>query len=187
MAWTENPKDEDAKKIAKDKHALGAAVAAAVTALTDPKRSDDESVGIAEAIQCILGFAVEPLQLGAGKFATTVDEAMTFVRTGFGKELPTNVPGGAAIEEDWLPGFRFYVLGPPTSLNSLSDLGEHASEQLYHMTAGLRVAAAGSSADVSELEVKCLSIAGCAWCWTRAVTIPRSLLPRRCKVAPRGL
>lgn len=152
MAWTENPKDPDAKKIVKYKNDLGAALAAAARSLTDPRRPDKESAELGAAIQSILGFAGDPLALGAGGLAKTVDEAMTFVRTGFGKEALYKKPGGTAIEEDWLPGFRFYVLGPPTSAASLSDLGDHESEQLYHVTAGLRVGAGGEAVSYDERE-----------------------------------
>lgn len=152
MAWTENPKDENAKKIAKYKNDLGAALAVAARALTDPKRADSKSTELGEAIQSILGFAGDPQALGANGLAKTIDEAMTFVRTGFGKEALYKTPGGAAIEEDWLPGFRFYVLGPPTSETSLSDLGDHDSEHLYHVTDGLHIGAEGDTASLEERE-----------------------------------
>jgi len=152
LAWTENPKDENAKKIAKYKNDLGAALAVAARALTDPKRANPKSVELGAAIQSILGFAGDPQALGANGLAKTIDEAMTFVRTGFGKEALYKKPGGAAIEEDWLPGFRFYVLGPPTSEASLSDLGDHESEHLYHATAGLHVGAEGAAADYEDRE-----------------------------------
>jgi hypothetical protein len=152
MAWTENPKDSDAIKIVKYKDDLGAALAAAARSLTNPKRADKESAKLGAAIQSILGFAGDPLALGADGLAKTVDEAMTFVRTGFGKEALYKKPGGAAIEEDWLPGFRFYVLGPPTSAANLSDLGDHESEQLYHVTSGLRVGAGGDAVSCDERE-----------------------------------
>lgn len=152
MAWTENPKDENAKRIAKYKNDLGAALAVAARALTDPKRADAKSTELGAAIQSILGFAGDPQALGANGLAKTIDEAMTFVRTGFGKEALYQRPGGAAIEEDWLPGFRFYVLGPPTSEASLSDLGDHESEHLYHVTAGLQIGADGDNASSDERE-----------------------------------
>ena len=150
MAWTENPEDPDAQSIVKYKDDLGTALAAAALALT--QRGDNESVELGTAIQSILGFAGDPLALGAKGLAKTIDEAMTFVRTGFGKEALYKKPGGAAIEEDWLPGFRFYVLGPPTSRASLSDMGDHESEELYHVTDGLRIAASGDAASIDERE-----------------------------------
>ena len=152
LAWTENPKDENAKKIVKYKNDLGAALAATARALTDPKRADSKSAELGAAIQSILGFAGDPQALGADGLAKTIDEAMTFVRTGFGKEALYKSPGGAAIKEDWLPGFRFYVLGPPTSKASLSDLGDHESENLYHVTAGLHIGAEGDGAGYEERE-----------------------------------
>ncbi len=152
LAWTENPRDDDAKKIVKYKDDLGMALKAAAQALTDPKRTDARSAELGAAIQSVLGFAGDPLAAGADGLAKTIDEAMDFVRTGFGKEALYKKPGGAAIEEDWLPGFRFYVLGPPTSAASLNDLGDHDSEELYHESAGLRIGAAGESAGYEASE-----------------------------------
>jgi hypothetical protein len=44
-------------------------------------------------------------------------------------------PGEAAIELDWLPGFRFYVLGPPRNLDAIHDTGAHGSSELYALAA----------------------------------------------------
>jgi hypothetical protein len=141
MAWTENPQDEIARQIVKYKDDLGTAVASAANALTLAEDVDGQSKLLGEAIKSILGFAGDPNALGAGGLAKTIDEAMQFVRTGFGKEARYLKPGGAAIEEDWLPGFRFYVLGPPRSLAALRNLGDHDSDELYHITAGLSIGA----------------------------------------------
>src|SRR5205823_6303443 len=54
---------------------------------------------------------------------------------------------GDVIQEDWLPGFRFYVLGQPRSAAALSVLGEHDSDQLYHITSGLEHGAVYRAAD----------------------------------------
>jgi hypothetical protein len=150
LAWTENPADPDAQKLQKYKGDLGAALASAARALTDPKRADAASLAAGQAIESLLGFAGEPLALADG-LANTIDEAMTFVRTGFGHEALYKSPG-ETIEESWLPGFRFYVLGPPRAKESLSDLGDHASDELYHATAGLRVGALGDAANSATRE-----------------------------------
>ncbi|HUE14015.1 MAG TPA: hypothetical protein VMR25_07620, partial [Planctomycetaceae bacterium] len=50
-------------------------------------------------------------------------------------------PGDLIDNEQWLPGFRFYVLGPPRDKTILGDLGEHGSNELYGLTRGLRMAA----------------------------------------------
>ncbi|MBI3191975.1 MAG: hypothetical protein HYZ36_04855 [Pedosphaera parvula] len=44
------------------------------------------------------------------------------------------------------------MLGPPAAAASLSDLGSHESEQLYHVTAGLRVGAGGEVVNYDERE-----------------------------------
>ena len=72
LAWTENPQDDDAKKIVKYKDDLGAALASAARALTDPKRGDKDSAELGAAIQSILGFAGDPLALGVKGLAKTL-------------------------------------------------------------------------------------------------------------------
>ena len=141
MAWTENPRDNSARKLKKFKNDLGLALATASSALKGLAGRDNGAEPLAMAVEDLLEFAGDPGALGAGKFAKTIDEAMEFARTGFGFEARYLEPG-AVIEESWLPGFRFYVLGPPRSEDALADLGEHGSDELYHVAAGLRAGAA---------------------------------------------
>lgn len=147
MAWTENPQDEIARQIVKYKDDLGIAVASAANALTSSKGVTGKSKALGEAIKSVLGFAGDPNALGARGLAKTIDEAMQFVRNGFGTEARYLKPGGTAVQEDWLPGFRFYVLGPPRTLAALSNLGDHNSDELYHVAAGLGVGAAFRASD----------------------------------------
>jgi hypothetical protein len=142
LAWTENPQDPLAKQIEKYKGDLGIAVANTANALALADESDKQSKALGEAINSVLGFVGDAKALGASGLAKTIDEAMQFVRTGFGKEACYLSPGGAAIEEDWLPGFRFYVLGPPRSAAALSNLGDYDSNELYRISSGLNVGAA---------------------------------------------
>jgi hypothetical protein len=152
MAWTENPDDDDAKKLGTTRD-LGKALTLAAAALVKNSTDDATAAAMGEAVQSLLGFSGEALpDLGAGKFATTVDEAMTFVRTGFKSDTKKGTPaqteylspGGAAIEPPWLPGFRFYILGPPRDMNRLHEMGDTGSDDIYGMTAGA-VAASGNS------------------------------------------
>jgi hypothetical protein len=132
LAWTENPEDELAQEIAKYKGDLGQALA--VVTESAPKTK------VVEQVQCLLGFAGDT-SLGAAKFAETVNEAMEFVRKGLGAKTAYHNPGDLIDNEQWLPGFRFYVLGPPRDKTILGDLGEHGSNELYGLTRGLRMAA----------------------------------------------
>jgi hypothetical protein len=104
------------------------------------------------AVHDLLGFFGDDggptaASLGAAKFAETINEAMDFVRTGLevrpGLKAKTQYhdPGGDAIETEWLPGFRFYILGPPRDKKALDDTGEHGSSELYGLAAGLHQAA----------------------------------------------
>jgi hypothetical protein len=130
LAWTENPDDDDAQALVKYKRDLGQALVQ--TALAAPASP------VAAQVADLLGFGGD-VELGA-KFAETIDAAMTFVRKGLGAEVRYLDPG-ELVEEDWLPGFRFYVLGPPRSEDALKVLGGHGSDELYGVVNGLRAAA----------------------------------------------
>jgi len=135
LAWTENPKDALAQKLAKQKKDLGVTLVAAAKALAASQSA--ESVGLGLAVRDVLGFFGEEDVLGAGSFGEKLNDAMQFVRTGLGAAPRYHNPGDGPIEEAWLPGFRIYVLGPPKSETALNDLGEHGSSELYGIATGL--------------------------------------------------
>ena len=140
LGWTENPQDAKAQDLKKYKDDLGEALAAVSAALTRTGM-DQESVNLGLGITDLAEFAGDPNALGS--FAKTVHAAMELVRTGFGARVRYLTPGDKALEEDWLPGFRFYILGPPPSETRIKDLGDHGSSELYHFSGGLRAGAAG--------------------------------------------
>lgn len=157
LAWTEDPADDLAERISVYKNdlalALGAAVRAAIgdaAAQSEPADDDNKArVGapaagsasreVALAARDLLGFAGNAKMLGADKFAETIDEAMKFVRDGLGAKPTYHKPGGRPVELPEIPGFRFYVLGPPRDEAALKELGGEGSSHLY----GLRTAAYG--------------------------------------------
>jgi hypothetical protein len=153
MAWTENPEDPLAKTLARPQD-LAVALTHAAKALVDAGHDHKESVQIGLAVQDIIGFSGDPAALGAADFAKTVNEAMNFVRTGFpGAQTEYHKPGGPPIEPAWLPGFRFYVLGPPYSEAALNDTGEKGSAELYGLAARLEagaMAATGAADPASQ-------------------------------------
>lgn len=147
LAWTEDPEDKLAQDLQKFKGDLGKAVALAADVLAKAA-TDDEATAMAGAMLSLLEFAGEPVVLGASSLATTVDDGMTFIRTGLKKpsgkpvEAKYLTPGGEALTPAWAPGFRFHVLGPPRADDRLRELGDHGSKELYGMAAGLQAAAA---------------------------------------------
>jgi hypothetical protein len=139
LAWTENPRDDLAKRIAKKREDLGAALARACQALT-ALASSPESKALGLAVRDVLDFSGDPDTPAA--FSETINAAMQFVRTGLVSHPRYCDPGDGPIEEDWLPGFRIYVLGPPRRESALDDAGEHGSSELYGMAPGLEAGAA---------------------------------------------
>lgn len=131
LAWTEDPTDADAKRIAKHKGDLGAALHLVSQVAPDQP--------VCQQVADLLGFAGD-VTLGA-TFAKTVNEAMEFVRTGTGGKTVYHNPGDLIVE-DWLSGFRIYVLGPPRNDASLKNVGSHDSDELFGSAATLRRAAA---------------------------------------------
>lgn len=141
MAWTEDPKDPLAKKLGKARDDMGIAVKAAAQSL----RAIDGNSETAKAVDSLLGFFGETsVTLGAAgpgdaTFAAAAKDSMDLVR-GLAKQAEYRKPGEPAIELDWLPGFRFFVLGPPQDLDAIHDTGEHGSSELYALTALTRAA-----------------------------------------------
>jgi hypothetical protein len=141
VAWTEDPNDPLAKQITKQKGDLKLAVALAADALAarTPAAGEENDVGDnVSGMRELFGFFTDvpdgaPL---AATLAKTIDSSMRFVTERAGDKGRFLSPGDC-IEEDWLPGVRVYVLGPPKSEASLRNMGEHGSPELYSLTAKL--------------------------------------------------
>lgn len=151
MAWTEDPDDELAQQLAKDRRDLGAAlkaVAASPAAAGSSAR---------EAIAGMLGFFGESENDSPVGFAEGLNETMSHVRNGLGPQATFHKPGEGPITPSWLDGFRIYVLGPPRSESALKDMGTDTSSELYHLGIGASVkglAAAISGATRAE-KIQC--------------------------------
>ena len=142
MAWTENPKDPLAKKLTKSRDDMAIAVTAAAQAL----RASGGNNQLAMDVESLLGFfgetkVVMPAagQPGGATFLAAATKSIDAVR-GLTRQPEYRNPGEPAIELDWLPGFRFFVLGPPRDLDAIHDTGEHGSSELYALTALTRAA-----------------------------------------------
>lgn len=143
LAWTENPTDPFAQRIKKYANDLGASLAVTAAALQRLGKNDPETAELGLAIESLLGFAgagaPEAELLGAGNFAETVNKAMEYVRTRASQVR--HLDPGELVEVPWIAGFRFYVLGPPKNESALNEVGDHETEALYHLAAGLGAAA----------------------------------------------
>jgi hypothetical protein len=140
-AWTENAKDPLAQEIAKYKGDLVTSIAMAMNALDrlPIARDEHESDKVRRAgVRQILGFvgdvpAAEGAPLAAG-LAKTVHDAMTYATTRAGDAVSFLKPG-QHLEPSWIPGVRFYVLGPPRDKKAIGTMGEHGSTDLYSLAA----------------------------------------------------
>src|SRR5271165_863316 len=149
LAWTEDPKDKLANQLGKARDDMALAVKSAAQAL----RATGGDSDTANAIDSLLGFFGETsVTLGAtgqadsATFAAAAKNSMDTVR-GLAKQAEYHSPGEPVIELDWLPGFRFYVLGPPRDRDAIHDTGEHGSSELYALTALTRAALQQSGTD----------------------------------------
>lgn len=138
QAWTEDAADplaQDLKKY-KDDLITAARLAAAALEGNDLPAPDDRraTAEIGVGIRGVLAFE-DDVALGAD-FAKTVHEAMTYVtrKPSLGPAAFLR-PGSVPIEPDWLPGVRFYVLGPPRDKKAIGDGGDHGASELYGLTA----------------------------------------------------
>ena len=133
LAWTEDPKDKLAKQLGKVRDDMGIAVKAAAKAL----RATGGDRDTASAIDSLLGFFGETLGASGtadgAAFAAAAKNSIDRVR-GLAKRTEYRNPGEKVIELDWLPGFRFYVFGPPRDLKAIHDTGAHGSSELYALT-----------------------------------------------------
>ncbi len=138
LAWTEDAEDDLAKELQKHKGDLLSALKLAAATLEKndaPFAADRKATAeVGSGIRKLLAFYDEEA-LGA-KLATTINEAMDWVtRKMFAAGDDFLLPGGEAIEPEWLPGWRFYVLGPPHDKKALANMGEHGSPELYELGA----------------------------------------------------
>jgi hypothetical protein len=148
LAWTEDPNDQLAKQLAKARDDMAIAVKSAVQAM----RATGGDPAAADAVDSLLGFFGDTsIKLGAAgvegaTFAAAARNSMDLVRGLVAKAEYRN-PAEAAIQLDWLPGFRLYVLGPPRNIDAIHDTGEHGSSELYALTALTRAAIQQSDTD----------------------------------------
>lgn len=144
LAWTENQNDALAKKL----KGLRLAIGVALMKNLDRLRGVDGKA--AELVQGLLGFFGHSFD-GQGAptsqdgFQAAVTASMELVRT-LGNRVEYREPGEPVIELPEIPGFRFYVLGPPRSADAIGDTGEKGSSQLY----GLRAFAAAADRAVID-------------------------------------
>ena len=149
LAWTEDPKDKLANQLGKARDDMAIAVKSAAQALR-ATGGDSDTAG---AIDSLLGFFGETsVTLGpsgtadGAAFAAAAKNSIDTVR-GLAKQAEYRNPGEPVIELDWLPGFRFYILGPPRDLDAIHDTGVYGSSELYALTALTRAALQQSGTD----------------------------------------
>jgi beta-lactamase superfamily II metal-dependent hydrolase len=134
LAWTENPEDPLAIRIAKYRGDLLGTAARAGAAL---EGRDGVLGDVADGVREVLGWngLREGEAISAGLrdgLATRVQEMMTAARA-LSANPPVYCNPGTVLERDWAPGVRFYVLGPPRDAAALQQLGDHGSPDLYEL------------------------------------------------------
>src|SRR5204862_940721 len=140
LAWTEDANDSLAREIEKYKGDLIETVALAADAIdpdaaTHPKERD-AFVAARAGARSLLHFSVDvpeggdALAAGLGK---SVQEGMSYVTKRAGKDVSFFKPG-KMLEPDWLPGVRFYVLGPPRSKEAWGTTAGQGPPDRYELT-----------------------------------------------------
>ena len=134
LAWTEDATDSVARDIEKYRGDLLQSVVAAANALARKPASEPLRTGVRGMLGFVGDVGRSGAALGAKDLAKTVDEAMDWVTTRADNSDKFLMPG-TVLQPSWLPGIRFYVLGPPRDKAKLNNLGEHGDENLYELTA----------------------------------------------------
>jgi hypothetical protein len=147
MPWTEDPKDKLAKDLGNAAMKMRELVE---RALSMPKAKES---GVAETILGMVGFEglhLQDDQAASEQFSSpgmlamgdTIARALDVVRNFKGAKMTYHSPGPPAIELPEIPGFRFYVLGPPRDATKLQNMDKNASDELYGLTSAIDAHAA---------------------------------------------
>ncbi len=115
LAWTEDPDSTQAQELERINERAFRIVQAARLKMN--LGADERSHRLADqlgSLNAFLGIGPESQASGLG-FSTRTDEAMDLVRTRKGSRVSYHLPG-TFLERASIPGFRFYVLGPPTGV-----------------------------------------------------------------------
>jgi len=75
----------------------------------------------------------------------SIARALNVVRNFAGAKTTYHSPGPPAVEIPEIPGFAFYVLGPPRDATKLQNMDKHAADELYGLTCAINANAAGDS------------------------------------------
>lgn len=165
QAWTEDRTDPKALEVQKYAGDLLAGAALAARAMADGDRHDGADgaaparLGTGSAALAKLGRATGNVlafngrtpraalralegengaQLAAG-LKRSVQEAMANVTARGTRDAESFLkPCETAIEREWLPGLRCYVLGPPRSMDALRDTGESGHADIVPLDARAR-------------------------------------------------
>ena len=141
VAWTENPRDALAQEVVKYKGDLLETVALAMNAIaaaspgtqTERTTAEDLQTGVRKLLRFVGDVPADgggPLAAGLAK---KVQEAMQYATSRAGDNVSFLKPGDK-LEPQWIPGVRFYVLGPPRDKKAIASMGEHGSADLYGIT-----------------------------------------------------
>lgn len=134
QAWTEDGTDEEAQKLETRRGDLLRYAMAAAGAAVAAGRPQKEVVRTVDQIVRFVGSPTSGGELlGAKELAQSVQEAMSWV-TNRANNTDKFLRPGMVLEPAWLPGIRFYVLGPPRDQAAINRLGDHGDEELYGLT-----------------------------------------------------
>lgn len=143
MPWTEDPNDSLAKDLGNKATAARAAIAKAL-AMPLAKQS-----GVSEKIMGMAGFEglgleAEALEQFGGMLGMgdSIAQALDFVRNFPGARTTYHSPGPPAVELPEIPGFVFYILGPPRDATKLQNMQNNAADELYGLASAINAHAA---------------------------------------------
>jgi hypothetical protein len=166
LAWTENPRDGEARRLKREKAQKLAALWVGVGQLRGLAATDEARAAVDRAAGVLAFFGIDPAEAppggGLGAAAAAAGEGRTAQAMKWvcaADRNPRFFKPGEVAELPGVPGVRVYVLGPPRGAQLLKDKPTKKGRETYeeedaHGLAAVRAFFAGAFGEADDPELK---------------------------------
>lgn len=150
MPWTEDPNDALAKQLGDKAVAMRNAIVKALVMPQAKTAGVSEKIGGMASFEALamdedarIQFDDAGIAFGDGlAMGDSIARALDVVRNFPGARTTYHSPGPPAVELAEIPGFVFYILGPPRDAAKLQNMDNNASDELYGLMSAVNAQAA---------------------------------------------